>query len=683
MNNPLLQPYDLAPFSIIRPEHLKPAIDLILADNRTAIAKLLKQQKIAPTWKGLILQLDELSARLQRAWVPVSHLNAVCNTPEIREAYESCLPALSEYSTELGQNRDLFDALYALSISAESQHFTPAQKSVLEQELRALRLSGIDLPPHEQARFKTVSARLSELSSHFANQALDATQGWTKVIIDEADLDGLPADAKAQLAAAAAARDTAGWLITLEQPSIQAILTYAKDRALREEVYVANTTRASDQGPRAGMEDNTQIITETLALRAEMAALLGYSNYAQLSLATKMADTTEQVLEFLDALNRHGQDPARRDLSALKIYAATQGCSDLKPWDMGFYSEKMRKELLDLSQEEIREYFPVDHVLNGLFVISRLLFGIEVRELNDFDRCHTDVRLFEVVEDGASIGRFYLDLYARANKRGGAWMDAVTTRRRDAHGELHQPVAQLVCNFTPAGEGHPALLTHDEVTTLFHEFGHGLHHLLTRVEEAGVSGVNGVAWDAVELPSQFMENWCWEELGLKLISAHFETGEPLSPELLERMLAGKNFQSGLATLRQVELALFDFELHATHGDGRSVQSVLDSVRSRVSVMPPPHYNRFANTFSHVFAGGYAAGYYSYKWAEVLSADAYSRFEEAGGIDRSVGESFRETILASGSSRSAMELFVDFRQREPDLQALLRHSGFENVTPLAI
>ncbi|GAB5343133.1 M3 family metallopeptidase [Pseudomonas lurida] len=683
MNNPLLQPYDLAPFSIIRPEHLKPAIDLILADNRNAIAKLLKQQKIAPTWKGLILQLDELSARLQRAWVPVSHLNAVCNTPEIREAYESCLPALSEYSTELGQNRDLFDALYALSISAESQHFNPAQKSVLEQELRALRLSGIDLPPHEQARFKIISARLSELSSHFANQALDATQGWTKAITDEADLDGLPADAKAQLAAAASARGSAGWLITLEQPSIQAILTYAKDRALREEVYVANTTRASDQGPRAGMEDNTQIITETLALRAEMAALLGYSNYAQLSLATKMADTTEQVLEFLDALNRHGQEPARRDLSALKIYAAAQGSSDLKPWDMGFYSEKMRKELLDLSQEEIRQYFPVDHVLNGLFDISRLLFGIEVRELSDFDRCHPDVRLFEVVEEGASIGRFYLDLYARANKRGGAWMDVVTTRRRDAHGELHQPVAQLVCNFTPAGEGHPALLTHDEVTTLFHEFGHGLHHLLTRVEEAGVSGINGVAWDAVELPSQFMENWCWEELGLKLISAHFETGEPLSPELLERMLAGKNFQSGLATLRQVELALFDFELHATHGDGRSVQSVLDSVRSRVSVMPPPHYNRFANTFSHVFAGGYAAGYYSYKWAEVLSADAYSRFEEAGGIDRSVGQSFRETILASGSSRSAMELFVDFRQREPDLQALLRHSGFENVTPLAI
>ncbi|MGE1153283.1 M3 family metallopeptidase [Pseudomonas kitaguniensis] len=678
MNNPLLQPYDLAPFSIIRPEHLKPAIDLILADNRTAIAKLLKQQKIAPTWKGLILQLDELSARLQRAWVPVSHLNAVCNTPEIREAYESCLPALSEYSTELGQNRDLFDALYALSISAESQHFTPAQKSVLEQELRALRLSGIDLPPHQQQRFKAISARLSELSSHFSNQTLDATQGWTKAITDEADLDGLPADAKAQLAYAASERDTAGWLITLEQPSIQAILTYAQDRALREEVYVANTTRASDQGPRAGMEDNTRIITETLALRAEMAALLGYPNYAQLSLATKMADTTEQVLEFLEALNRHGQGPARRDLNELKIYAATQGCSDLKPWDMGFYSEKMRKELLDLSQEEIRQYFPVDHVLNGLFEISRLLFGIEVRELNDFDRCHPDVRLFEVIEDGSPIGRFYLDLYARANKRGGAWMDGVTTRRRDVQGELHQPVAQLVCNFTPAGEGRPALLTHDEVTTLFHEFGHGIHHLLTRVEEAGVSGINGVAWDAVELPSQFMENWCWEEEGLKLISAHFETGAPLPPELLKRMLAGKNFQSGLATLRQVELALFDFELHATQGDGRSVQSVLESVRGRVSVMMPPHYNRFANTFSHIFAGGYAAGYYSYKWAEVLSADAFSRFEEAGGIDRSVGQSFRETILASGSSRTAMELFVDFRQRQPELQALLRHSGFENV-----
>lgn len=674
MSNPLLQPYDLVPFSTIRPEHVKPAIEHILQENRSAIGRLLESEGSAPTWQGLMLELDEVNARLKSAWAPVVHLNAVCSSPEIRAAFESCLPALSAYSSELGQNRALYDALNTLQTSDEGQHFDTAQKSVLEQKLRGLRLSGIDLPPAQQQRFKAISARLSELASRFANQTLDATQGWVKQIDNKNALAGLPQSAKEQMAATAKARDLSGWLVTLEQPSVQAIMTYANDAALREEVYIANTTRASEQGPHAGNNDNTDVIKETLALRAEMASLLGYQDFGQLSLATKMAESNEQVVSFLQDLSRLSRASAERDLDELKAFCADKGHNVLQPWDIGYYSEKMRKELLDLSQEEIREYFPIDQVLVGLFEISHRLFGIQLREIEDFDRCHPDVRLFEILENDQAVGRFYLDPYARPNKRGGAWMDGFRSRRRDASGKLHLPVAQLVCNFMPASGSRPALLTHGEVTTLFHEFGHGLHHLLTRVDELGVSGINGVAWDAVELPSQFMENWCWEAEGLRLISRHYETGEALPSSLLERMLAGKNFQSGLIMLRQVELSLFDFELHATYGDGRSVQEVLEDVRSRISVMTPPSYNRFANTFSHIFAGSYAAGYYSYKWAEVLSADAYSRFEEVGGISATVGGDFRNSILALGGSRTAMDLFVEFRGRPPSIEALLQHNG---------
>ena len=677
--NPLLQDFDLPPYSVIRPEHVEPAVDAILADSRVAIAQLLSQQSAAPSWSGLVLPLDELGARLSRAWSPVSHLNAVCNNAQLRTAYEACLPKLSEYWTEIGQNRGLFEAYQALASGPEAAGFDVAQKTILEHALRDFRLSGIDLPPAGQQRYGAIQMKLSELASSFSNQLLDATQAWTKHISDEAALAGLTDSAKAQMAQAAAAKELDGWLISLEFPSYYAVMTYADDRALREELYAAYCTRASDQGPNAGQFDNGPLINEILDLRQELAQLLGFSHYSALSLAGKMAESTEQVLNFLRDLAVRSKPFAARDLQELQAFAAEQGLSDLQSWDVGYYSEKLRQQRYSISQEQVRAWFPIDKVLSGLFAIVEKLYGIQIKELSGFDSWHPDVRLFEINEHGQHVGRFFFDLYARANKRGGAWMDGARDQRRAANGELIRPVANLVCNFTPplasaAVNGQPALLTHDEVTTLFHEFGHGLHHLLTRVEHAGASGINGVAWDAVELPSQFMENWCWEPEGLALISGHFETGEPLPQDLLEKMLAAKNFQSGLMMVRQIEFSLFDFELHATHGDGRSVLEVIESIRSEVSVLRPPAYNRFANGFAHIFAGGYAAGYYSYKWAEVLSADAFSKFEEEGVLNAETGRAFREAILARGGSQEPMQLFVDFRGREPSIDALLRHSG---------
>ncbi len=673
-SNPLLQEFDLPPYSLIRPEHVEPAIDQILADSRAAVAELLKTQKTAPNWDGLVLALDELGARLGRAWSPVSHLNAVCNSPELRAAYEACLPKLSEYSTELGQNPELFAAYQALASSPAAADFDVAQKTILDHSLRDFRLSGIDLPPAEQQRYGEIQMRLSELTSRFSNQLLDATQAWTKHVTDDAQLTGLPDSAKAQMAQAAQAKNLDGWLISLEFPSYYAVMTYADDRNLREEVYTAYATRASDQGPNAGQHDNGPLMAEILDLRQELAKLLGFANFADLSLATKMADTSEQVLSFLRDLAVRSKPFAQRDLEQLKAFAAEQGVSDLQSWDAGYFAEKLRQARYDLSQEAVRAWFPIDKVLSGLFAIVQKLYGIEIAELKGFDSWHPDVRLFEIRENGEHVGRFFFDLYARANKRGGAWMDGARDKRRSADGTLVSPVANLVCNFTPAEAGKPALLTHDEVTTLFHEFGHGLHHLLTRVEHAGASGINGVAWDAVELPSQFMENWCWEPDGLALISGHYQTGEPLPQELLDKMLAAKNFQSGMMMVRQLEFSIFDFELHATHGDGRSVLDVLNAVRDEVSVMRPPVWNRFANSFAHIFAGGYAAGYYSYKWAEVLSADAFSLFEEQGVLNPETGRAFREAILAQGGAQEPMDLFVAFRGREPSIDALLRHSG---------
>jgi oligopeptidase A len=678
-NNPLLQSFDLPPYSAIRPEHVEPAVDAILADNRTAIGELLSKQSGTPSWDGLVLVLDELNDRLGRAWGPVSHLNAVCNNAELRAAYEACLPKLSEYWTELGQNRALYQAYDALARSPDATSFEVAQTTILEHALRDFHLSGIDLPEAEQQRYGAIQMKLSELASRFSNQLLDATQAWSKHVTDEAALAGLTDSAKEQMAQAAKAKDLDGWLISLEFPSYFAVMTYADDRALREELYAAYCTRASDQGPNAGQHDNGPVMEEILGLRQELAKLLGFASYADLSLATKMAETPDQVLHFLRDLAQRSKPFAVQDLQELQAFAAEQGCADLQSWDVGYYGEKLREQRYSISQEILRAYFPIDKVLSGLFAIVEKLYGIQIEELSGFDAWHPDVRLFQISENGAPVGRFFFDLYARANKRGGAWMDGARDKRRAASGELISPVANLVCNFTPpvataAVNGKPALLTHDEVTTLFHEFGHGLHHLLTRVEHAGASGINGVAWDAVELPSQFMENWCWEPEGLALISGHYESGEPLPQDLLDKMLAAKNFQSGLMMVRQLEFSLFDFELHASHGDGRSVLEVLEGIRDEVSVLRPPAYNRFPNSFAHIFAGGYAAGYYSYKWAEVLSADAFSRFEEEGVFNGATGRAFREAILARGGSQEPMQLFVDFRGREPRIDALLRHLG---------
>ena len=675
MSNPLLQPYDLPPFSAIRAEHVKPAIEQILADSRNQVQALLATPPAQWTWSNLIEPLDDMGEKLSRAWSPVSHLNAVMNSPELREAYESCLPLLSQYYTELGQNQALFEAYQQLANSAQFATLDKAQQTIIEHALRDFRLSGIALPPEQQKRYGELQMRLSELQSTFSNQVLDATQAWTKQISDAAQLDGLPDSALEQAKQAAEARELDGWLITLDFPSFYAVMTYATDRALREEVYTAFCTRASDQGPNAGKLDNGPIIDEILTLRQELAELLGFANYAELSLATKMADSTDQVLGFLRDLGQRSKSHAEEDLSALRAFAAEQGCSDLQPWDLGHYSEKLLQHRYAISQEVLRPYFPVNTVIKGMFGIVQKLYGIELREVEQFERWHADARLFEVTEHGEVIGRFFLDLYARSHKRGGAWMDGCRDRRLLPSGELQRPIAYLVCNFTPPGSGgKPALLTHDEVTTLFHEFGHGLHHLLTRVDYASASGINGVAWDAVELPSQFMENWCWEPEGLALISGHFQTGEPLPQELLDKMLAAKNFQSGMGMLRQVELSLFDFELHVRENPELSAQQVLDKVRDETSVLRAPAFNRFQNGFSHIFAGGYAAGYYSYKWAEVLSSDAFSRFEEEGVLNEKTGRAFRDSILARGGSEEPMALFVAFRGREPSIDPLLRHLG---------
>ena len=674
--NPLLQDFDLPTYSAIRPEHIEPAIDTILADSRAAIAQLLSNTQ-QPTWDSLVLPMDELGARLGEAWSPVSHLNAVCNSPELREAYEACLPKLSEFWTEQGQNRALFDAYQALANSPAAAQFSVAQKTILEDELRDFRLSGIDLEPAQQKRYGEIQMRLSDLSSTFSNNLLDATQAWSKHVTDEQALAGLTDSAKEQMAQAAKDKELDGWLITLEFPSYYAVMTYADDRALREEVYNAYSTRASDQGPNAGQLDNTPVMQEILDLRLELAQLLGFNNYSELSLSTKMADTTEQVLSFLHDLAERSKPFAKQDLTELQAFAAEHQVTDLNSWDIGYFSEKLRKQRYDISEEELRAYFPIDKVLSGLFAIVEQLYGIQITELSDFDSWHPDVRLFEITENGQHVGRFFFDLYARSHKRGGAWMDGARDKYRASNGEMINPIAYLVCNFTPASQGKPALLTHDEVTTLFHEFGHGLHHMLTRIEFAGASGINGVAWDAVELPSQFMENWCWEPEGLALISGHYQTQEVLPKALLDKMLAARNFQSGLGMLRQIEFSLFDFEMHCTHGDGRSVLDVLQSVRDQVAVMVPPSWNRFANSFAHIFAGGYAAGYYSYKWAEVLSADAFSRFEEEGVLNPETGRAFRDSILAKGGSQSPMQLFIEFRGREPQIDALLRHSGLSD------
>ena len=686
--NPLLNISDLPPFDKIQPDQVTPALEQLLTENRATVEATLKaaQATAKPTWQQLITPLEEADDRLSRSWSPVSHLNAVKNNPELREAYQACLPKLSDYSTWFNQNPELFKAYQALANNKDAQLNT-AQQKMLDNALRDFRLSGVDLPEAKKQRFAQIQQRLSELSNNFSNNILDATQAWTKLITDESQLSGLPESAKESAAAAAKAKDQKGWLFTLDFPSFQPVMTYADSRELRQEVYTAFVTRASDQGPfgqktSASKWNNAPLMEEILALKKELAQLLGFESYAHLSVEKKMARSPEEVMEFLQNLAAKSYPQAKQEFAELEEFAQQQGVDNLEPWDIGYYSEKLRLANYNLSQEELRPWFPAGKVLEGLFNVSSQLFNVEFKQDTQVATWHKDAHYYQVLRNGQQIAGFYLDLYAREGKRGGAWMGTCRNRRRTANNKIQLPVAYLTCNFTPPVGEQASLLTHNEVTTLFHEFGHGLHHMLTQVEVADVSGINGVAWDAVELPSQFMENFCWEREGLDLMTAHVETGEPLPQAMFDKMLAAKNFQSAMQMMRQLEFALFDFRLHLelNNPNAQAIQALLDEVRSQVSLVPTAEFNRFQNGFAHIFAGGYAAGYYSYKWAEVLSADAFSAFEEEGAsenesiLNPKTGLRFCESILEKGGSQDAMELFINFRGREPNIDALLRHSG---------
>ncbi len=613
-----------------------------------------------------------------RIWSPASHMNSVVNSEPLREAYNACLPKLSDYGTELGQNRPLYEAFKQIADGSGYGQVGKAQQRIIDNALRDFRLAGVDLPTKKQKRYKEIQQQLSRLTSKFEENLLDATQAWVKQITAEEQLAGLPESARAQARQAAEQRELEGWLFTLEFPSYFAVMTYADNAELRREIYEAYVTRASDQGPHAGQWDNSEIMEQILALRHELARLLGYSSYAERSLATKMAPSPEKVMAFLRDLVERSLGLAQEELEQLKQFAREQaGISELGVWDISYYSEKLRQHRYALSDEDLRPYFPETRVVSGLFDTVKRLYGLEICRLEGIETWHDDVRFYEIRDAGGALrGQFYFDLYARAKKRGGAWMDVCISRMRRADGSVQTPVAYLTCNLTPPVGEQPALFTHDEVITLFHEFGHGLHHMLTTIDYAGVSGISGVAWDAVELPSQFMENWCWQREALDLFAAHYQTGERLPDALFDKMIAAKNFQSGMQMVRQLELSLFDFRLHLEYdpASGPRIQQILDEVRAEVAVLRPPVYNRFQHGFAHIFAGGYAAGYYSYKWAEVLSSDAFSRFEENGIFDRKTGLEFLEAILEQGGARDPMELFKEFRGREPEIGALLRHSG---------
>ncbi|MFA5984220.1 MAG: oligopeptidase A [Methylococcaceae bacterium] len=677
MTNPLLSNSTLPQFSLIKPEHVEPAIDQLLAEARATVAQCL-QENATYNWQNLIEPIQSAEDKLGKAWSPVSHMNSVVNNDEMREAYNACLPKLSEYFTEMGQNEDLFNAYRVIAESPTFTELDKAQRKLIQNSLRDFELSGIALDAAKKQRYKEINLELSSLSSKYEENLMDATNAWGKLIHDDSELAGLPASAIAQAKQSAESQDQEGWLITLQFPSYLAVMTYADDRKLRREHYEAFATRASDQGPYAGRWDNSEIMQKTLALRYEKAKLLGFNNYAELSLATKMADKPDDVVSFLEKLADSSWRQARKDLAELREFAKQRdGISDLQSWDIGYYSEKMRQHQYELSQEEVKAYFPIDRVLPGLFAIVNKLYGLQIKPITTFDSWHPDVQFFEILDSDTRLrGQFYIDLFARAKKRGGAWMDDCVGRRKKSDGHLQIPVAYLTCNFTPATGDEPALLTHDEVTTLFHEFGHGLHHMLTQVDHLGVSGINGVEWDAVELPSQFMENWCWEKEAIALMSGHYQTGAPLPDSLFEKMLAAKNFQAGMTMVRQLEFSLFDFRIHQQYDPtkGARIYDILEQVRNQVAVMRPPKFNRFAHSFSHIFAGGYAAGYYSYKWAEVLSSDAFSLFEENGIFHRPTGEAFLTNILEQGGSDDAMTLFKNFRGREPVIDALLRHNG---------
>jgi oligopeptidase A len=676
--NPLLDFSGLPCFDRIRPEHVGPAIDALLAAATAAVAV---STQAPATWEAFVAPLEDANERLSRAWGQVAHLHAVMDSPPLREAYNASLPKISQYWTELGQNQALFQKYRELAGSESFASLSRARKKIVENALRDFRLGGAELPPEKKKIYAAIQEELAKLSAKFSENVLDATNAFS-IVVDESRISGIPGDVLQAAREAAEKERKRGWKFTLHAPSYLPVMQYADDRALRETLYRENATRASEFGKPDW--DNTSLIARIVSLRREIARLLGYADFAEVSLEPKMAETPAQVLAFLEDLARHARPFAEKDADELRAFAGNElSIPQLEAWDLAYASEKLRAKRYAFSDQEVKQYFPEDVVLQGLFRVAETLYQVKIIP-SRAPVWHDEVRFFDIREaSGASssplVGQFYIDLYARETKRGGAWMDDAITRRRKGS-SIQTPVAYLNCNFSRPVGGKPALFTHDEVLTLFHEFGHGLHHLLTRVEDLGVSGINGVEWDAVELPSQFMENFAWEWEVLAHMTRHVDTGLPLPKALFDRMLAAKNFHSGLAMLRQIEFAVFDMRLHSEFDpdSGASARELLEEVRSRIAVLRPPAYNRFANSFSHIFAGGYAAGYYSYKWAEVLSADAYGAFEEMseshGVLDPQTGGRFRDEILAVGGSRPAAESFRAFRGREPRVEALLRHSG---------
>ena len=674
--NPLLEAAGLPAFSQIRSEHVLPAVQALLADYRDGVAAITAAQT-PRDFDAVMLAQERLEQRLTRAWAPVAHLHAVVDAEPLRAAYGEALEAITAFQMELGQNRGLYAAVRAVAERDDFNTLPAAPRAAVSHALRDFQLSGVALEEPARTRFRDIGVELSALGTAFEEAVLDATEDWSEHITDERDLAGLPPSALAVLRAYAREDGREGFLVTLKQPSVQAVLTHADSRALRERVYWAWQTRASDQGPQAGHHDNSARIERIVALRHEAAQLLGYVNAAEESLATKMAPSSAAVLDFLHDLARRAKPVAQRELDELRVFAAAElDLPNLEPWDVGYAAEKLRKHRYDLDEEQLKPYFALPAVIDGLFALATRLFGVRLEARDDVDVWHPDVRYFDLRDaDGSLIAGVYVDLYARAGKRGGAWMDVCRARFRDG-AAAERPVAFLTCNFPPPTPAAPALLSHDDVLTLFHEFGHGLHHMLTEVELPSVGGIDGVEWDAVELPSQFMENFGWSRPALDLFARHHQTGEPLPAALYRRMLDARHFHAGLFLLRQVEFALFDFRLHRDYDPARGarVLALLEEVRREVAVLHPPAWQRFPHTFTHVFAGGYAAGYYSYLWAELLSADAFGRFEEAGVIDRSTGLAFRREILAVGASRPALASFVAFRGRAPQPDALLKSYG---------
>ena len=671
-SNPLLHFSGLPKFSEIKPEHISPAIDSLITEGRALVERLATSQE-SPTWGNFALKLEDHSENMGRAWSQVGHMNAVVNSPELREAYNDNLQKLTDFGSDLAQDTRLYEKFKAIQASPAFKQLSATQQTIINHEVRDFKLGGAELPAEEKARFKTISEELSKCSSKFEENIMDNTTDFKHIVESSNDLTGLPADAIEAAADAAKADGKTGYLFSLHAPSLSPVLSYADNRALRETLYHAYTTRASEFSKLEW--DNTNLISDILKLKQEEAKMLGFSNFSELSLATKMADTPTQVTEFLDTLAKRAKPYAERDKQELTAYASKLGIDEMQAWDVGYVSEKLRQDKYAFSDQDVKQYLPEEKVLAGLFKVTETIFGVQVRK-TVASVWHEDVAFYEISDStNKPIAYFYLDLYARQNKRGGAWMDECIARRKKDTG-IELPVAFLTCNFSAPVGGKPALLTHDEAITMFHEFGHGLHHMLTQVDEYGVSGIKGVEWDAVELPSQFMENFCWEWDVLRHMTAHVDTGEQLPRELFDKMVAAKNFQAGMQTIRQIEFSLFDMRLHGDF-DPNGKETALDlieQVRDEVAVIRPPKWNRFPNSFSHIFAGGYAAGYYSYKWAEVLSADAYSLFEELGTLSNEAGKRFKNEVLAKGGSRPALESFIAFRGREPNMDALLRHNG---------